>query len=516
MTRSTRTLTAGLGLVLALAGCRKSQEEPSSAPPPPSQEAPASPSPGAGGATPAARPMPPDMSSALASIAPLVESVRAAVVSVEVRSVAPSHRAREESPWGEEGESPFGNTPWGPFTPFGRKSPPPEERPRQGLGSGFIVDARGLVLTNNHVVEGATEIHVQLPDGRELNAKVMGTDPLTDVAVLRLQLPPDTKALPVVRLGDSDALRVGDWVVAIGNPFGLSSSVSLGIVSAKAREIGASAYDEFLQTDAAINPGNSGGPLFNMKGEVVGINTAIIGGGSGIGFAVPSNLVRALAPQLEKQGSVTRGWLGLTVQDLTPDLGNALGLTVRKGAVVTDVSEGTPASEAGLQPEDVITAVDGKPIDSGRALTRMVALTPPGTALPLSVYRGGKKVDVKVTLGTRPDLEGVERKHRPAAQEQPAHQRLGLRLSDMDPRLARAEKLPSVGALVTDVDDSSVAGNAGLLPGMVVVEAGGKPVRGAADLMRVLREAKPGQAVLLRVGVPGGGRELHALTMPTE
>ncbi|WP_164020296.1 trypsin-like peptidase domain-containing protein [Pyxidicoccus trucidator] len=516
MKRTTRTLSVGLGLVLALTACRKSSEEPASAPPAPTrEEAPASPATGARGGAPAKQPMPPDMGAALASVAPLVESVRAAVVNVEVRAAAPSRRTREDAPWGEEGESPFGDAPWGPFTPFGPQGPS-EERPRQGLGSGFIIDGRGLVLTNNHVVQDATKIQVQLPDGRELGAKVLGTDPLTDVALLQLQLPADAKALPVVRLGDSEALRVGDWVVAIGNPFGLGSSVSLGIVSAKARNIEAGPFDEFLQTDAAINPGNSGGPLFNLRGEVVGINTAIVGGGTGIGFAVPSNLVRALVPQLEKEGAVTRGWLGVAVQDLTADLGEALGLPAREGAVVTDVTGDTPAAAAGLQPDDVIVAADGQPIDSGRTLTRTVAMKPPGAPLTLSVYRGGKKEELKATLGTRPDLEGVAVRSRPDAPEEPPHQRVGLGLADLDARLARTQGLPAAGALVTDVDEGSVAGHAGLMPGMVVVEAGGQPVRRARDLMRLLRAAKPGEPVLLRVVMPGGQRELRALTVPEE
>jgi serine protease Do len=308
-------------------------------------------------------------------------------------------------------------------------------------------------------------------------------------------------------------------VVAIGNPFGLASSVSLGIVSAKARDIHAGPFDEFLQTDAAINPGNSGGPLFNLQGEVVGINTAIIGQGSGIGFAVPSRLVQSLLPQLEKAGAVTRGWMGVAVQDLTPDLGAAMGLSVRQGAVVTDVSEGTPAAEAGLQLDDVITSAGGQPIGSGRALTRTVALQPPGTVLPLTVHREGQPLEVKVTLGTRPDLEGVARRDRPGTQAQeeeaPPRERAGLALSDMDPRLARAQRLPAAGALVTDVAPGSGAERAGLEPGMVVVEAQGQPVRRAADLARLLRRAEPGQAVLLRVVSPGGQRELLALTLPS-
>ncbi|MFY2563582.1 trypsin-like peptidase domain-containing protein [Corallococcus terminator] len=500
-----------VGLVLTLAGCRRGQDE---AQPAPTQQEPAAPSSEVNpdSAPPAKQPMPPDMRGALASIAPLVESVKSAVVNVEVREATPARSSRRGSPWNGGGpRSPFGGGM--PGMPFGAPfDDPREEGPRQGLGSGFVIDARGLVLTNNHVVADATEIRVQFPDGRELAAKVLGTDPLTDVAVLQLQ--GDVKGLPVVKLGDSDALRVGDWVVAIGNPFGLASSVSLGILSAKARDIQVGPFDDFLQTDAAINPGNSGGPLFNLHGEVVGINTAIIGQGSGIGFAVPSSLVKELLPQLEKDGAVTRGWLGVAVQDLTPDLGGALGVTNAEGAIVTEVNEGTPAAEAGLKPDDIIVTAGGRPIASGRALTRAVALKAPGSELPLTVYRGGKKTELKATLGTRPDLEGVARRKPPEEHAEPPHQRVGLSLSDMDPRLSRAQELPRAGALVTDVVPGSSAERSGLVPGMVVVEADGQPVRRATDLARVLKESEPGKSVLLRVAVPGGRRELRALTAP--
>ncbi|MCP3100651.1 trypsin-like peptidase domain-containing protein [Myxococcus sp. K15C18031901] len=518
MKASARAVFASaLALVLGQAGCKRGSEEPpepaASAPPsspdtrpeapqeaPPSEQAPSQPV------------MPPDMHRALTSIAPLVESVKSAVVNVEVREAQPS--PGQKSPWGgaDEDDSPFGGLPWGSGPqPFGGQQPQ-EDAPQQGLGSGFIIDPRGLVLTNNHVVADATRIGVQLPDGREFSAKVLGTDPLTDVAVLQLQ--GDVKKLPVVRLGDSDALRVGDWVVAIGNPFGLASSVSLGIVSAKARDIQVGPYDDFLQTDAAINPGNSGGPLFNLKGEVVGINTAIAGQGSGIGFAVPSNMVRELLPQLEKKGAVTRGWLGLVVQDSSPDLGRALKTPSGEGAVVAQVNEDTPAAEAGLRQDDVIVAADGKPITTGRALTRTVAQKAPGTELKLTVYRDGKKREVKVKLGTRPDLEGVS-KRPPPVEDEEAHQRVGLSLSDMDARLARAQELPRAGALVTDVVPGSSAEHADMVPGMVVVEAQGKPVHGATDLVQVMREATPGESVLLRVALPGGRRELRALTAPS-
>ncbi len=471
-----------LAAVLALVGCGR--EPPSSNPTgeprssTPNQEAPRAPEPAT----------PPSQTQALASLAPLADSVRSAVVNVEVRSRGPEAQRGHPEP-----EDPFGGGfPW----PFMEPRPRGQEPLRHGLGSGFVIDPSGIVLTNNHVVEGAIEIQVKLMDGRQFDAEVLGTDPLTDLAVIRLK-GKDVKDLPVVRLGDSDAMRVGDWVLAIGNPFGLSSSVSMGILSAKERNIQAGPYDDFLQTDAAINPGNSGGPLFNMKGEVIGINTAIVGGGAGIGFAVPSNMAKALLPQLEKEGSITRGWLGLGVQDLTPTLAEALGgLPVHEGAIVVSADEGTPAAKAGLQPDDVIVALDGKPITSAGSLTRTVGMMPPGTQVTLTYYRNGQKQDRKVTLGTRPDLEGLSKRERPRSQEEP-HQRIGLGLSDVGPRF-EARGLPP-GALITHVAPGSMAERSGLVPGMVVVEAAGKPVRGAEDLVQVLRDAKPGSVVLLRV-----------------
>ncbi|WP_224361578.1 trypsin-like peptidase domain-containing protein [Hyalangium versicolor] len=471
-----------LAAVLALAGCDR---PPSGSNPAEEPAAPATSS-QQGNQTPS-QALPPSQAQALASLAPLADSVRSAVVNVEVRSRGPEPRGgipAQEDPFG--GLLPF---PFGPPTPRG------QEPLRQGLGSGFIIDSSGVVLTNNHVVEGAVGIDVKLQDGRQFEAEVLGTDPLTDVAVIKLR-GKDVKDLPVVRLGDSDAMRVGNWVLAIGNPFGLSSSVSLGILSAKARDIQAGPYDDFLQTDAAINPGNSGGPLFNMQGEVIGINTAIVGGGSGIGFAVPSNLVKALVPQLEKEGSVTRGWLGLGVQDLTADLGEALRLPMHQGALVVSVQEGTPSAEAGLKPDDAIVALDGKPITSGGALTRTVALLPPGTQVTLTLYRDGQRLESKVKLGTRPDLEGLSERTNRHSQIEP-HQRLGLALNDVPPQL-EARGAPQ-GALITRVVPGSVAERAGLAAGMVVVEAGGKPVRGASDLVQLLRDARPGSVVLLRV-----------------
>jgi serine protease Do len=450
---------------------------------------------------------------ALPSLAPLVESVKSAVVNVDVQARSGGGMSRRRGPGMEpEQENPFERFFGGPGGgPGGREG---REPIRQGAGSGFIIDPKGLVLTNNHVVEDAVAITLRLDDGRSFPAEVVGRDPLTDVAVLRIKGKVDN--LPSVKLGDSDTLRVGDWLLAIGNPFGLASSVSLGILSAKAREIGASTYDDFLQTDAAINPGNSGGPLFNMKGEVIGINTAIVGGGTGIGFAVPSNIVKQLLPQLEKEGAVTRAWLGIGIQELTAELGKALNLPVTEGAIVTSVNEGSPAAKAGLKPDDVIVAIDGQKISSDRELTRTVGFKRPNAVATLDLFRGGKKQQVKVTLGTRPDLEGVAvRPARQEDEEQSSKARVGVSLSNLDPRTAeRAGFTGPKGALITDVVPGSPADRAELSAGMVVVEADRKPVNSAAELAKAIRAAPAGGTLLLRVEMPGGNRFLRALRMP--
>jgi serine protease Do len=426
-----------------------------------------------------------------------VEEVKAAVVNVDVKARAGGGRAQA--------------------SPFDRFFGGPDDRPRggpvrQGAGSGFVIEPRGLVLTNNHVVENAVSIRVRLGDGRTFEARILGRDPLTDLALLRLQ---DVKEdLPTVALGDSDAMRVGDWVMAIGNPFGLASSVSAGIISARARDIQAGPYDDFLQTDAAINPGNSGGPLFNLAGQVIGINTAIVGGGTGIGFAVPSNMARALLPQLEK-GQVRRGWLGVAVQDLEPDLAKAMKLSRTEGAILTEVSPETPAAEAGLRTEDVVVALDGEPVASSRELTRRVGLLTPGEEVTLTVLREGKERQVALKLGERPDYEGVGNTV-PASGEAEASraESLGLALQDavgerrpaVQPRfpwegLRRGGEVEPLGALVAGVSPGSAADEAGLAPGMVVVEAAGKRVARARDLWAALRDADPGSTLLLKVRV---------------
>ncbi|PTL76347.1 peptidase S1 [Vitiosangium sp. GDMCC 1.1324] len=429
------------------------------------------------------------------SLAPLVEAVKGAVVNVEVQS-RPRVASREDLPFPPGLAERFGF----PGMPRGQTQGPVQ----QGLGSGFLIDDKGTVLTNNHVVEGADHVRVKLEDGRAFDAEVLGRDPLTDVALLHLKGAPN--GLPFVALGDSDTTRVGDFLVAIGNPFGLASSVSSGILSARARDIHSGPYDDFLQTDAAINPGNSGGPLFNLKGEVIGMNTAIIRDATGIGFAVPSNLIRSLLPQLEKAGAVRRGWLGLSVQDLTPELGRALGLNVDKGAIVANVNPGSPGAKAGLHDDDVITEVEGKPITSAGTLTRTVGLLQPDSRVKLHVLREGKPLDVQVTLGTRPALDGEPEVTPRDGSAAPAQQRLGLRLME-DPE--------GNGARVAAVEPGSPADRADIPAGALLRQVGNHKVASAAEAADLLRSASSGTTLLLRIQPPNADVTLlRALTVP--
>jgi serine protease Do len=434
------------------------------------------------------------------SVADLVEAVKQTVVNVEVQ-------ARTQAPAIPRGDIPedLFERFFGDQFPGGHPDMP--GRVQQGQGSGFIIDPSGLLLTNNHVVENAIIIRVTLEDGRQFEARVLGRDPLTDLALL--QIKDEVRDLPYAVLGDSDAVRVGDWVLAIGNPFGLASSVSTGILSARARDIQAGPYDNFLQTDAAINPGNSGGPLFNMQGQVIGINTAIVGGGTGIGFAVPSNMARQLLPQLQ-QGEIRRGWLGVSVQDLTPELAQALGVRASRGAIVSDVQPETPAQRAGLQADDVIVALDGEPVESARGLTRAIGFRKPEEQVRLTLLRDGRQRQLQVQLGERPDIEGLAQET-PPPEEDLETGKLGLGLQPVDPR-----RVPGVtqGALVTFVQPGSPADRAELQPGMVIIEAGGKPVRHPRDVARIVRGAKSGEVLLLRIQMPEGGRLLRALRVP--
>ena len=326
------------------------------------------------------------------SLAPTVAEVKPAVVNISTTQAVRQPRPGFRGPF--RGQDPYEEF-FGRF--FG--GPAPEApRPQQSLGSGFIIDKDGYILTNNHVIENAGMIMVKLANEKEYEAKLVGRDPRTDLALIKINA---RGGLPVVRLGDSDALQVGDWVLAIGNPFGLGQTVTAGIVSAKGRVIGEGPYDDFIQTDAAINPGNSGGPLFNTKGEVVGINTAIFsqsGGNIGIGFAVPVNMAKGLLPQLKAKGRVSRGWLGVSIGPVTDEVAKELKLTDKKGALVMEVVEKSPADRAGLQQGDLIVGFDGKDVGSAQDLPRLVGNTPIGKEVILRVIREGRPLDIKVTI----------------------------------------------------------------------------------------------------------------------
>jgi serine protease Do len=430
----------------------------------------------------------------LPSFASLAEAVSPAVVHVKVVSVVKT---------GGEAIFPFGpDSPFGDFR-FGFPIPPQTQQ-RRGTGSGFVVRKDGVILTNNHVVDGAREITVKLADGREYPAKVMGRDPKTDLAVLKI----DAKNLPVVRLGDSDALKVGDWVVAIGNPFGLENTVTAGIVSAKGRSIGDGPYDQFIQTDAPINPGNSGGPLFDENGNVVGINTAIYsqsGGSIGIGFAIPIDMAKQVVPQLEADGHVTRGWLGVAIQELTPDLAASLGAPDAHGALVAQVTPGSPAASAGIRTGDVITRFDGRPVPDEAALPALVAETPIGKRVTVDVLRDGESKHLDVRIAKLQEHEA-----RTAAT--PAKARWGLALRDLTPA-ERAQRgiAAGHGVLVVGVEPGSPAAEANLRPGDVVLQVNRKPVGSAAELRREADGVAEGKGLVLLVRPADGSDHFTAL-----
>lgn len=385
---------------------------------------------------------------------------------------------------------PFGpNDPFRDFFDFFYRDRQPRDFRQQSLGSGFIIDRDGFILTNNHVVESTDEIKVRLDDGREFEATIVGRDPKTDLALIRIEPDNDLPALP---LGDSDAAEVGEWVVAIGNPFGLGHTVTAGIVSAKYRQIGAGSYDNFIQTDASINPGNSGGPLLNTSGEAIGINTAIFsrtGGSVGIGFAIPINMAKDILPQL-KEGKVVRGWLGVMIQEITPELKEKLGLADVHGALVADVTSGGPAEEAGISRGDVIVAFNGKEIREMKELPLLVASSPVGSEAQLRIVRKGKPMTVTVKLGKLSDAE-----------EEPlvdTRLELGMNLETLTPERAASMGLAgTTGVLVTQVAPGSSAAQAGIRQGDVIAEVDQVPVTNVREFEAVTAQFKPGDTMLL-------------------
>lgn len=430
-----------------------------------------------------------------ANFSQLAEQVKSGVVNIRVEKTVQGR-----------GEMPpfFGRDPFGGRSPFedffgqlprGDKGLAPKQR---GTGSGFIIDRSGYIVTNNHVIEGADTIVVTLSDKKEQKATLIGRDPKTDLALLKIEYPGDLTPLP---MSDSGALSVGEWVVAIGSPFGLEQTVTAGIVSAKGRVIGAGPYDDFIQTDASINPGNSGGPLINMKGEVIGINTAIVAGGQGIGFAIPINLAQGIVEQLKNNGEVTRAWLGVGIQDLTEELGAYYGIEDRKGVLVTEVYENSPARKGGIKVEDVIVAVDSTPVDSGRVLSAMIANLPVGKRTRITVLRNGEKKDFSVEVAKRTDEEIVAQK---SMRESDA---LGIKAAPLSPEIANrfGYREDMQGIAVMEVQSGSKAETAGVRQGDIVISVSRVKVETVGEYRKEVEKLKEGEAVqlLLRRGRAG-------------
>ena len=388
---------------------------------------------------------------------------------------------------------------------------------RMALGSGFVISEDGYVVTNNHVIKKADEITVKLYSGEELDAKVVGVDPKTDIALLKVDA---GKPLPFVSFGDSDTARVGDWVIAMGNPLGQGFSLSAGVVSARNRALSGT-YDDYIQTDAAINQGNSGGPLFNLDGEVIGVNTAILspdGGSIGIGFSMASNVVKRVVDQLQKYGETRRGWLGVRIQDVTPDMADALGLKEARGAMVTDVPEG-PARDAGIKAGDVIMSFDGKPVSDTRTLVRQVGNTEVGKTVRVIVERNGESKTLKVTLGRRETAEGAVPAENTGPVEPQKSELLGLTLSPLNDELRAQLNLDdsASGLVVMDVDPVSEAYDKGLRAGDLIVDAGQEQLRDIAEFEARIKQAREAgrKSILLRI-VRQGEPRFVALSLDTE
>jgi serine protease Do len=415
-----------------------------------------------------------------ASFSELAEAVGPAVVNIRtvktLKGGGPVFRHFQREPGGRE--NPF-NEFFERF--FGEEMQREFKQP--SLGSGFIIDKDGYVVTNNHVIEDADQIKVKLGDEKEFDAQVIGRDPSTDLALLKIKS--NSHDFPVLKLGDSAQLKVGQWVVAIGSPFGLERTVTAGIVSAKGRVIGSGPYDDFIQTDASINPGNSGGPLLNLKGEVIGINTAIIASGQGIGFAIPINLARGVIDQLKSGGEVTRGWLGVAIQDVNQEMAEYYGFESKKGVFVADVFKGDPADAAGIKPKDIIVEVNGQKVETTRQLTSLVAAIPVGQSAKIKVIRDGQPKTINVKIAKRDDTKVASRGETPEKRDD----QLGLRVSGLTPEIAQRFNIrEAAGVIVIDVQSGSQADEAGMRVGDIVKEVNRQGVESVKDYNDALKK----------------------------
>lgn len=415
---------------------------------------------------------------------PVVVNISTTQVVKERRNVPfPEFRSPFEDFFG--GEDPFR---------FFRERPEQEFK-RQSLGSGFIINKGGYILTNNHVVENAEEILVTLTTKKEYKAKIVGTDARLDIALIKID---EGEDLPTAVLGDSDKLQIGEWVMAIGNPFGLSHTVTSGIVSAKGRVIGAGPYDNFIQTDASINPGNSGGPLFNLKGEVIGINTAIIAGGQGIGFATPINMAKDILVQLKEKGKVTRGWIGVAIQEITPELAQSFGLKERGGALVSSVNEDDPAERAGIKSGDIIVEFDGREIKEVNDLPKAVASTMPGKTVKIKIIRDGKEKVLPITVGImKEEGEAVAREEKEGSTPE---RQLGIIVQNITPETAKRLGLKQTeGIIVTHVKPDSPASKAGINRGDIIKEINRTEIRNLQDYKDAIKKAGKNKTILLLI-----------------
>jgi serine protease Do len=430
-----------------------------------------------------------EVKNGLQSFSGLVKRLKPAVVNISTTSVVSNTSGN-----GFVFQSPFGeNDPFGEFFNKFFQQLPNQPFTQQGLGSGFIVSEDGYVVTNNHVVDRARDIEVILEGGEKYKAEVVGKDPKTDIAVLKIN---PKRKLQAVKFGNSDKTEIGDWVIAIGNPFGLGHTVTAGIVSAKGRSLGMGNYDDFIQTDAPINPGNSGGPLFNLNGEVVGVDSAIVAGGQGIGFAIPANMVSHVVDQIRANGKAVHGWLGVMIQPITPEIAEGMKISEPKGALVADVSPGGPADKAGIKRGDVIVALNGKTIDSVSELTNTVGVLQPGTKEKVKVVRDGVEREVDVKIAELPEnLAGGDEKSQRASED-----KLGLIVQGITPQIANRLNLDeSKGVIVTNVSPGSMAQEAGFRPGDVIVEINKKPVENMNDYDKAIAKLEKGQSTLFLV-----------------